>query len=228
MKFKALNMKLITAIEFSPYNFTDKEYEFPNRSRKEIPDEWEKFWRRCLADSNLQSLTPIEKGSYFVDIETLTDFELEVFVNKELKDIDLDEYEDYVSAIEGGIFIEENGDFIITSNCCGDLGDLTNWENIFSSEVDRWHQLWIGHPWIFYKRNRAFIEFSDYCEANHIEISDTRVKYKISEKWLRNEVSKMGNNQNRLAHRIEQILGKLKVKNNKNISRIMAGVENEN
>jgi hypothetical protein len=218
-------MKLINTIEFSPFRFTDNEYEFPRGSLKEMPTEWNKFWQKCLADSNLENLTPVKEGYYHVDVETITDFMLEVLIKKELEDVDLDEYEDQISKIDGGIFIEENNDFLVTSNCCGSLSDLSDWIDILNSKIGIWQQLWIGHPWIFFKRNQEIVEFSDYSEEVPYKTTDIQTKFVIPENWLRSELLKIQERQTKLTQRIEQILIKLNINNSKRISELMTGIE---
>jgi hypothetical protein len=89
-------MQLINTIEISPYGVSNKEYEYPNGSSREFPDEWNQFWEKCISDKNLGSLESIRKGSYLVDIRTINDDELAEILKNELKDVELLDYEQQV------------------------------------------------------------------------------------------------------------------------------------
>ncbi|MEN7546988.1 hypothetical protein AAG747_03665 [Rapidithrix thailandica] len=71
-----------------------------------------------------------------------------------------------MSSISGGIVVKMEDEFPIEPTCCGDLGNLLEWENIFKEGTEKWQPLWIGHPWIFYRKTNNKIEFSDYFETN--------------------------------------------------------------
>jgi RNAse (barnase) inhibitor barstar len=218
-------MKLINTIEFSPFDYTNNDYEFPNCSKKENPKAWDDFWQKCLADSQLTNLAPIEQGAYLVDIETLSDFELQAVVKNELKDLDDDlDYEEQISSICGGIVLQINGEFVISPSCCGDLSDLTNWENMLHAEHGQWHQLWIGHPWLYYKRHNNIVEFSDYYEENLDAIPDIQTKYKVNEHELETALKAIIDNQNKLKIKISRILQMLNMDNADKLANIMVGV----
>ncbi|MEZ4887279.1 MAG: hypothetical protein R3E32_21280 [Chitinophagales bacterium] len=50
-------MELRNTIELNPYDYASSEYEYPNGSSKDLPEEWAKFWKNCL-------LNAIKMGSY--------------------------------------------------------------------------------------------------------------------------------------------------------------------
>jgi hypothetical protein len=205
-------MELINTLEITPWGYTDKEYDLPKGSKMELPEEWSKNWYQCLSDSGLQNLVPIEFASYFIDITTISDFELKVIIQKELKEIELEEnmkYEEYVTPLYGGIVIKENNKIIIEPQCCSDLNDLEEWLDIFNHSELEWHQLWIGHPWIFYRRQYGYVEFSNYCNDNEFDNESNFIIYKISEIWLKSELNKAKANQIILSEKVDAILHEL-------------------
>lgn len=92
----------------------------------------DEFW---LSDQNLGNLKSIYKGSYLVDIRTIDDLELEK--------VKFDECEDQVGSLYGGVVIKSENSIIITPMCCGDIGNLREWEQILESQNNIWKQLWI-------------------------------------------------------------------------------------
>ena len=101
-------MKLLNTIEIEPWDYTENEYESPSVSKVENPKAWSDFWYKCISDSNLQNLQPIELGSYLVDINKIGESELKTIIKKELKNVDLSDFQEYVGQIIGGIVVLEN------------------------------------------------------------------------------------------------------------------------
>jgi hypothetical protein len=158
-----------------------------------------------------------------VDIETVNDAELEKIVKNELKEIDLDDFEEQIGRISGGIVILENKISLIEPTCCGDIGNIKEWENIFEDQSNDWRQLWIGHPWLFYKKESGNVEFSDYTELNLEELEDIKGKFQFSEEELRREIKIITGGQNKFECRIRDILDKMGASNSERISKLMTG-----
>ncbi|MDI9310543.1 MAG: hypothetical protein QM535_10025 [Limnohabitans sp.] len=218
-------MKLINTIEISPYDYSEKEYEYPKGSSLELPDEWNEFWIKCISDKKLGNLTAIKKGSYLVDIEAINDEELEEIVKNELKEVELDDFEEQISKIFGGIVIIENEISLIEPTCCGDIGNLIEWESIFEVKSNTWHQLWIGHPWLFYKKEKGYVDFSNYTELNLDNFEDIKSKFQFSEEELKKEIERIRIGQNTFEKRIRTILNKLGINNSERIAKLMTGNE---
>ena len=216
-------MRLINTIEISPYDFSSKEYECPNGSSIEFPDEWNQFWKNCISDKNLGRLESISKGSYLVDIRTINDDELSEILKSELTDVELLDYEEQVAGISGGIVLEENNMIYIAPSCCGDIGDIKEWENIFYSEFNKWNQLWIGHPWVYYKKMNGFIEFSNYTESSPEDLKDIEILVRVSELQLQTELKKVREHQYEFEFRIRKTLEKMGIVNAARISKLMTG-----
>jgi hypothetical protein len=216
-------MKLINTIEISPFNYSKNEYAYPNTTSAAAPSQWNSFWLKCLADSNLGGLKPIYEGSYLVDIETINFDELSEIIKKELAEIDSDDIADQIVQLCGGVAIELDNKIIITPSCCGDLGNLSGWEDIFSSALGVWQQIWIGHPWIFYKRVNGSVEISDYTDLNLEDFKDIKAIYTLPENALAEEVKKMRLVQNNFTEKVRSVLTQMNVANTDDISKLTSG-----
>jgi hypothetical protein len=209
-------MQLINTMEINPYDFSDKEYD---SSSIESPERRNQFWKRCISDKNLGRLEAIREGSYLVDITTIHDEELAEILKYKLEEVDLSDFEEQVGRIRGGVALKENDTMYLEPTCCGDLGSIEEWESIFEKEPNAWHQLWIGHPWIYYKRNNGTIAFSDYTEDfNAIEILVS-----VSELELQMELRKIRTQQNDFESSIRRVLGKMGMVHAERIAQLMTG-----
>ncbi|WP_452601472.1 hypothetical protein [Pontimicrobium sp. MEBiC06410] len=216
-------MKLLNTIEIEPWDYTKNEYESPSVSKVENPKAWSDFWYKCISDSNLQNLKPIEIGSYLVDINNIGDSELKTILKKELEDVDLSDFKEYVGQIIGGIVIVKNGKIIIEPTCCGDISDIQNWEEVGNAEFNKWTQLWIGHPWIFYKRTDNYIAVSDYTDYNLEDFKDISEKHKFSEQEFLSEIKISYKIQIEFENRISKILKEMGINNADEIAKLMTG-----
>jgi hypothetical protein len=218
-------MKLINTLEINPYDYSKNEYQLPSSTSASAPSEWNNFWLKCISDSNLGGLKSIYPDSYLVDIETINSEQLSEILKKELNKIDLDEFEYQIEQLCGGVAIEVDDNIIITPSCCGDLGNLSGWEDIFSSEVGTWQKLWIGHPWIFYKRIGGMVEISEYSDSNLEDFKDIKAIYTLLENELFEEVKRIRRLQNDFTDKIRAILSNMKVANARDISNLMTGAD---
>ena len=218
-------MKLINTIELSPYDYANAEYEHPNGTLKDLPDEWDKFWKKCLADKNLDNLSPIKKGAYLVDINTIKNSELEIILKNELVEVELDDFEEQVGRIYGGIVVKTENGFPIMPTCCGDIGNLYEWEEILEEPNKDWKQLWIGHPWVFYRTENNEVEFSDYYEANIEEIKNIKSILKFPREDLRYKLEIIKEEQIKFEKRIQNVLEEMGIKNSNQIAKLMTGNE---
>lgn len=216
-------MKLLNTIEIKPWDYTENEYESPSVSKAENPKVWSDFWYKCISDSNLQNLKPIALGSYLVEMNNIGDAELKTILKKELEEIDLPDFKEYVGQIIGGIVIIENDKIIIEPTCCGDISDIQNWKEIENAELEKWNQLWLGHPWIFYKRTKNHIAFSDYTDYNLEDFKDISEKHRFSEQELLSEIKLNRNIQIEFENRISKILRELEIKDANETAKLMTG-----
>ena len=218
-------MKLINTIEIEPSDYELNNYERPNGTIEEKRDEWSELWFKCVSDSGLNNIKPIESGSWFVDISQLTKNDLEIIIKKHIEDVNLSNFEEEMVALSGGIVIQNNNEILIEPTCCGDISDIQNWEEIRNTELNKWTQLWIGHPWVFYKKKDNYITISDYTDYNLEDFKDISEKHKFSEQELLSEIKSSRNCQIDFENRISEILVEMEIKNANEIAKLMT--ENE-
>lgn len=218
-------MELILTIEIGPYDFARNDYKSPRISLEEGPEAWNDFWLKSIADSGLGNLKAVKKGSYLVDITTINETELEIILQQQLADVEWEFFEEQIAKLSGGIICKENNQVHIEPMCCGDLGNTKDWEQIIETGSHQWKQLWIGHPWIFYRKNNDIIEFSDYTESNIEDFKDNKPVFFVSETDLKNQLSKIRKQQNVLEHNIQKILEKMDISHSVTIAKMMTGNE---
>ncbi|EZH75247.1 hypothetical protein ATO12_00280 [Aquimarina atlantica] len=216
-------MKLLNTIEIEPWDYTENEYESPDVSRDKNPQKWSEFWYKCISDSNLQNLKPIELGSYLVDIKSIGDSELKIILQKELKGIDISNVKEYIEPLFGGIVIIENDDIIIEPTCCGDISNIRHWEEIENSKLNHWEQLWIGHPWVYCKQNVDSVALSDYTEDCLEDFKELSEKYKFSKQILTAEIKSSRKYLYDFENRITKVLIELGIDNASKIAKLMTG-----
>ncbi|WP_405368339.1 hypothetical protein [Nonlabens sp. Asnod2-A12] len=216
-------MKLLNTIEIEPLDYTENEYEFPNTSKEKNAKAWSDFWYKCVSDSNLESLKPIELGSYLIDIKNISDSELKTILQKELKGKDLSNAEEYVEPLFGGIVITENDKIIIEPTCCGDIANLNHWEKIEKFELNKWEQLWIGHPWVYCKKTNESIILSDYTEVNLGDYKELSEKYNFSRQELNSQIKSSRKDINAFEKQIRKVLVELEIENANKISKLLIG-----
>ena len=105
-------MKLINTIEISPYDYSKNEYTYPDTISAAAPRAWNNFWLKCLSDSNLENLEPIRLGSYLVDLQTISSENLTVILKKKLAEIDINDVENQVGKLVGGIVVSLENEIV--------------------------------------------------------------------------------------------------------------------
>ena len=179
------------------------------------------FWTACISHSGLGRLRPIGNGSYLVNLTTINDRELEVILQHELKEVDLKAYNEEVGRLDGGIALSLNERIYIAPNCCGDIGDLAGWEGVGTEATGEWKQLWIGHPWVYYRVLDDLVEFSEYTEREETE--HLPVKVTVSKYELMLEVKRMREEQDYFQERVQRVLEKMGIEHSEAIAEIMTG-----
>ncbi|NIF07147.1 hypothetical protein F3J23_17120 [Chryseobacterium sp. Tr-659] len=218
-------MKLINTIEISPLQYSKEDFELPEISDYPDPDDWFTKWEEAVSKLNF-NFTTIEKGSCLVDIETIDDDNLQMILEVKLEDMDWNDPEvsDYVLAFDGGIALKINDKIPVHPNCCTDLSDIVNWRNIFTNPSSKWMQIWIGHPWVYSKRENGKVSFSEHTESEIEDFENIKIILEVDEAELRTELEKMMEQQINFKNRITAILKKKKIKNAEEISSLLAGV----
>jgi hypothetical protein len=89
------------------------------------------------------------------------------------------------------------------------MGNIKGWEDLLKNESTRWTELWIGHPWVYYRRNNECVEFSEYTESTPKDLSAMEVLVSVPLAELQRELRKVRKQQNDLEVRIQKTLEKM-------------------
>lgn len=216
-------MELLLTLEIDPYDFARNEHQSPALSPEENPDAWNEFWLKSIADSGLEGLEAIRKGSYLVATTGISESNLEIILRQRLEEVEWDFFEEQIGLLSGGIVLKAHNTFLIEPMCCGDLESIQNWEQIFEQTTDDWTQLWIGHPWIYFKKHKESIEFSDYTELSRHELSQVKTRFSVATAALSSEVKKIRKQHNELADNIHKVLEKMGIAHAAIIAALMTG-----
>lgn len=135
-----------------------------------MPDEWDKYWRASLLDSNISGIDPIVPGSWHVSTSDIDSAQLEKVLRVIIDGcggmLSLDD-SDSKPVLSGGLALSANEqDIIVEPTCCSDLGDIDNWKAAASYEKEEWEMLWIGHPWVSVKFQHPWLLLSELHESN--------------------------------------------------------------
>ncbi|WP_083190182.1 hypothetical protein [Chryseobacterium artocarpi] len=219
-------IQLINTIEINLFKYSDEDFEFPEFSDYLNHEEWFVKMMEVASQLNI-NVNTIQKGSFLVDIETIDDETLQVLVNQKLGEIDADDSEEdlCVLSFDGGVVFKNNNEFLIEPNCCSDLSNIQEWQAIFENETSEWKDIWIGHPWILYKRENGIISFSDYTEECTIVPENITIKFEIPEAVLTKELEKVKQHQINFNNRILNILEKENINNAEKISKFISGIK---
>ena len=225
LEIKKVKLELINTIEINPFDYANFEYNYPKGSPEQVANDKHKFWKKCLSNKNIDSLESIRKGSYLVDVNSIKNFELKEVLKNELKEVELEDFEQQVGMICGGIVIKLNNKFPIEPTCCGDIGNISEWEEVLENSNKDWSQLWIGHPWVFCRIENENIEFSKYYEKNIEEIKkiETVLKWPISD--LKHKLNIIKKEQIKFEKKIQLALEEMGIKNSNRIAKLMTGNE---
>ena len=139
-------VRLEPVLELEPSRYHQRERTGPQKSSKEAPDEWERYWRDSLADSGLVGLVNLRKGSWQVPVRTLdcedvlgTIMRIELKVQEPLS-------LDNSPVLCGGLALVEGERPVVEPQCCGDLANIANWDEVARHSDSSWNRYWIGHP----------------------------------------------------------------------------------
>ncbi|MFP3598370.1 hypothetical protein [Chryseobacterium sp. SIMBA_029] len=216
-------IQLFNVIEIDPFRYSKEKYEIPELSDLSNSEDLHERWQKAIATLNL-NLDSIKIGSYFVDIENVDDENLKIILKVVFEDSEI-EGTDFLALFNGGLILMENNEILIEPTCCSDLENLRDWQYIFENNSSGWSQLWIGHPWVFYKKENGMIQFSNYSDLNLNEFLDIKPIFEIDESNLRIEFEKVNQQQIKFKIKISEILKKMKIDDSERISELMTGVK---
>jgi len=202
-------IKLFNVIEINPFKYSQEDYEIPELSDSSSSEERDDRWQKAISTLDL-NLKLIEEDSYFVDIETIDDENLKIILKIVFDDRDIDiEEENYLMLFDGGILLKKDNELLLEPQCCADLEDIKNWEYIFENSSSDWSQLWIGHPWIFYKKENGKIQFSNYTEDLLNEWENRQSVFEVDELDLQIEINKIKERQIHFNNRVIKLLAEI-------------------
>ena len=74
-----------------------------------------------------------------------------------------------ISRSDCGIALLHDGAAVVLPQCCTDFGGLQSWREPLEDDHDEgWQMLWIGHPWINWKRDGDQVLLTDFCEDDEV------------------------------------------------------------
>jgi hypothetical protein len=110
-----------------------------------------------------KALMENERGELELVISKVSDKLIDLFVREYIACLEPEEYDEKLPPLDGGLRIEEAG-AVIEHQCCSELDDYLAWAEILKVRAAHWTEIWIGHPWIYYRIEGPSIYLTDYCE----------------------------------------------------------------
>ncbi|WP_209919877.1 hypothetical protein [Chryseobacterium jejuense] len=219
-------IELINTIEINPLKYSKEDFELPRIADYTNPEEWFLKWTEAASRLTL-NCNEIQKGSNLVNIETIDDESLHTIVAAKLTEVEFDDPDDigFVLSFDGGIVLKKDDEVLIEPSCCGDIENIENWEKVVENRSSEWAEIWIGHPWVFFKRENGIISFSDYTEANITDVENVKTKFEVEESVFNEELEKVMYHQIHFKNRISDILKKMNIDNAERISEFMSGIK---
>lgn len=219
-------IELINTIEINPLKYTKEDFELPEIA--DYPDPEDYFLKFTETASRLTlNFNEVRKGSNLVNIENIDDESLEMMVAAKLTEVEFDNPDErgFVLSFDGGIVLKKDDEVLIEPSCCGDLENIENWEKVVENRSSGWGEVWIGHPWILYKRKNGVISFSDYTEANMNDVKEVKTRFEVEESEFKDELDKVIHHQLRFKNRVLTILKKMNINSAERISEFMSGIK---
>ena len=162
----------------------------------------------------LFSIEPISTDyNHLFNLSEFTNSDIDDLIDLNIKGKNLDELEEELYNLCGGIVIQRDDEILVSPSCCGDLSDIYNWEDIKSNNSNEWTKIWIGHPWIFYKKIENQVQISDYSENDNPKIEDKNIRFAISLNELETNLEEMRNIQLLFQNKLSERLERKKIKN---------------
>jgi hypothetical protein len=164
MRALAENVELVPVLEFEPFACAPDE-QAPSSGD---PEAWHQHWQKCLALAGLGTLEPVEPGSWFVALPSLTDWTILLRVLqvhlREVNPNSLEQVEAFLQ-LRGGYALREGGTVLFQPGCCCDFGNLNDWRGAATYRGAEWTMLWIGHPWVSVRFEDGALVLSEQHEG---------------------------------------------------------------
>lgn len=138
-------IELIPVIEIS---ISNPKIELPELGPHwEYPEEWENYNNKCNEIIGFsKQLRSYIKGSSLYEVSTISTEDLMILLKIEIQKQQTDEengIEDLTCPLNGGYILKINGQDVLFPQCCSDLADIEEWENIVNHDADYFYS---GHP----------------------------------------------------------------------------------
>lgn len=140
-----MKIELIPVIEINNY---DQDVPMPPQGPSwEFPNEWEKYFLTANLEAGFsKDLKPYSKGSSLYQINDISSSDLLKIIQTKIDIEESDDeltLEDLVSPFNGGYILKIDGNNKYFPQCCSDLGDITEWDDLLDDED---HNFYMGHP----------------------------------------------------------------------------------
>ena len=167
---KLEDVELIPVLQCEPFRFAAEDRLPPAGTYKDMPEEWDRYWRKSMADSGIKGLTPIEPGSWHVPT---SQFNNTALLNRVLEaifhdltetgfDIDLE-----CMPLLGGLALRSQSQVLVEPGCCADLGELAGWRKAVDYRQVEWRSVSNGHPWVLARYDPPRLILSEPQEGLH-------------------------------------------------------------
>lgn len=136
------HLELVPVVELEPGRFGKAEGP---------PGPWSdeqcaQYWTDCLAQADLDHLVPVHPRSWLVALDDLLERRVLRRILRPYLD-DLDDMVDGVGcAFSGGFALYDGAEPLLLPQCCGDLGNLSEWQAVSGLRGRSSARVWIGHP----------------------------------------------------------------------------------
>lgn len=177
-----LSIRLQPVLELEPGSFGSA----PSPPGPWDDEQGERYWNSCLAQSGLDNLNPVTPGDWHVALADVT-------TSSAIRTIALvhlaEEFEpvEEIPAHCGGFAVIQDTEYLLLPRCCGNLGDLENWQAAIVYREQTPQMLWIGHPWlsIRYADGQIHIrekqEYESPSEPREFVVSPLTLQHAVAE-----------------------------------------------
>lgn len=130
-------IRFVAVLEVEPYVWSTRP--LPDWVGGESnPTLWDAYFRACMADIGIHDVMPFEPETNFVSLAVMAKSAfLERLVEGRVKDGGF-------SPLCGGLSLMVDDKAFILPMCCGDLGDLAEWDRAIRTQGPS--KIWRGHP----------------------------------------------------------------------------------
>lgn len=120
------------------------------------------YWRQCLAQAGLLDVHPVVDDAWLIYADEMTaSLSVRNLVTAHLAPL---LQEGRLSArhappLSGGFVLLDGDTVMLRPGCCGDLGDLREWEAAAAHRSRSPTPLWTGHPylWVWFEDGRLYL-----------------------------------------------------------------------